>query len=240
MTIVQQGSREEEQAVDDGLDGNLFFDYDITDLRAEEQKAFLGYMSMDVVDPPTGALWGKWNCRDLDPGFVNTLANDYMSRLDNCSEEHSMGIAVRQRWLQKGSDGKVPFWSYIKGKNIEEVPMITFNREGMEAIRGNELWVLEGNHRRLGLAKCIRNMEQELEDTKQKISEIKKGKYKAPKDDENGESESEASKEVAAPKALKAAEERVAYLEKMIKTTSHKWAIRLYDRGKRRAVLAMR
>jgi hypothetical protein len=238
LTESQPRKRKEEEAVDDSIDGDLYFDFDITQLRAKQQEAFMGYMSMDVVDPPVGAIWGYWNNRSVDPSFVESMAIDFVSKLESCVGVYAIPIAVRPHWLYEGTILK-----HVDGKRLDEVPTIRFTDEGAEAIRDDQLWVLGGNHRRLALAMCIQNLKTELEEKKALVAELRqaeKGKAKAKDTDEDNmqvSSDSDDGGRVSAKKKrdrkrdLRDAEDRISFLEGKLVTVSPKWAILLYNRG---------
>lgn len=59
----------------------------------------MGYMSMDIIDHPRGAIWGKWNDRVVQTGWVSSLVTAYTKRFDNCLDENAMDIAVDPKWL---------------------------------------------------------------------------------------------------------------------------------------------
>jgi hypothetical protein len=210
----------------------------------------MGYLSMDVVDPPQGAMWGKWNNRSVGQNFVDSMAAGFVNQLENCVERYAIPVAVRKAWLRP----TVKPMERINGKRIDQVPTISFTVEGARAIANNELWVLGGNHRRLALAKCMEDLRTELEDKRAFIADLKvelkteeiekekdaeknkKGKDKmvlsGDEDADAGAGGAKGNKKRRNKSfELKEAEDRVRFLEDKIVTISPKWAIVLYDRG---------
>jgi len=45
----------------DGEDRNKFNSITLTELQKEKKAAEMGYMSMNLINPPNGAFWGKFN-----------------------------------------------------------------------------------------------------------------------------------------------------------------------------------
>jgi len=179
----------------------------------------MGFLAMDVVDPPEGAVWGRWNDRVVKQDFVDGLAKQFELHVENCVEEFAIDVAVRPSWL----DQSVKMASHVDGEVIQDVPTIMLSAAGVEAIRGGELlWVLGGNHRRLALMKCIANMREELVKNAERVADVKEGKFKF-----KGEGDKEAEK----AKMLKKLDTRAAFLERRLDSVSTEWVIRLYNRG---------
>jgi hypothetical protein len=202
--------------IDEGFDGNKFFGHYVKDLRRSKTNSILGYLAMDVVRPPDGAMWGKFNNRALDEGWVDTMAESFAANMDNCANDHSMEIALDPDWLENAEQ----ILKSVDGLTIEQVPIIKFNAKGKIAIKEDNLWVLGGNHRRMAVLKYMKIMEAESEKTKQSIAKAKEGK-----------TEDDIAKLYAEDEGmLKWSEERVKVLEAKMET-SRLWSVRVYDRG---------
>ena len=159
---MQKGTgRDETHIAEDGLDGTLYFEESIQSLRGYIRDATIGYATMNLVNPPVGAYWGKYNNRIVIPDWITNLVADYKKRLDNCIDAHAIDVAIRPKWLLDVE--KVQKWKTVQGYDVGVVPELEFTDAGLEAIRRNDLWVLGGNHRRLALCKYIEDMKAEVE-----------------------------------------------------------------------------
>ena len=49
---------------------------------------------MDIINPPKGALWGKYNNRPISYPWIKSLFKTFMSSMDNCSDNNSLDITI--------------------------------------------------------------------------------------------------------------------------------------------------
>ncbi|KAH9019230.1 hypothetical protein EDB85DRAFT_1896816 [Lactarius pseudohatsudake] len=189
----------------DGRDGAEFGGFQKSELREKKKAAELGYLSMDIVDPPKGAFWGKFNDRKVDEQWVNKLVTSFTENLENCTDVTAIEVAVKKTWV-KNLDSVMPT---VDMHQLSEVPDIEFTDEGKEAIARGNLWMLGGNHRRKALTKYRKMKSEELKTMKNQVGKM--------------ETEALADEELDTAKAeVKRLEETVA--------ASSIWVIRLYDR----------
>lgn len=174
-------------------------------------------MKMDVVQPPTGASWGKFNNRAINDDWVKKLSTSFEDSLDSCTDQTSMDVALDPEWLEN----RTSIVPSVEGLNIDDVPQIRFNPTGSAAIQRNNLWMLSGNHRRLAVVKYVMQLQKELDDANAAIDEIT---TKQNTDDQVDDSFN------GAENRLKEAQDLVSSLEAKIKT-SRFWTVRIYDRG---------
>lgn len=204
------------RGVDEGIDDNKYFGYDLTKLRKAKKDAWLEYMAMDIVDPPDGAVWGTFNNRLLDKNWVGTMCASFATNIDNCYDEYAIDVAVDPAWIVNIEDR----WASVDGHDIHEVPLIEFNEIGALAIKDKNLWMLGGNHRRLALLKYIDILKDEIAASMEAVAGVTKGMTDA-QIKELGEGDVE---------TIKQHEDRAKALQEVI-DRSHLWAVRLYDRG---------
>ncbi|KAH9048595.1 hypothetical protein EDB83DRAFT_2522862 [Lactarius deliciosus] len=194
----------------DGRDGAEFGGFQKSELREKKKAAELGYLSINIVDPPEGAFWGKFNDRKVDEQWVNNLVTSFTENLENCTDVTAIEVAVKKTWV-KNLDS---IMSTVDRHQLSEVPDIEFTDEGKEAIARGNLWMLGGNHRRKALTKYRKMKSEELKTMKNQVGKM-----------ETEALADEARKELdTAKKAVKRLEETVA--------ASSTWVIRLYDRDK--------
>lgn len=173
-------------------------------------------MKINVVRPPTGALWGKFNDRAINHDWVKRLTASFVENMDSCTDDNSMDVALDPAWLEN-SGTIVPT---VEGLDMEDVPLMAFNAEGAAAIKRNNLWMLSGKHRRLAVMKYIEQLEKELHDANNAIEDIIEEKTDDEADDLFDGVE----------KRLNDARELVGVLEMKIKKSSF-WTVRIFDRG---------
>jgi hypothetical protein len=198
------------------MDDGIFFGFEIADLRQLYDDAFLGYLRMDVVHPPDGAIWGKFNNRSVNLTWVNDLAASFADLLDNCTNLHAMQVTIDPRWLVNPNLKHIS----VNGLKVDKVPLMEFNEEGEAAIKNDNLWVLSGNHRCLALARYIDKMRSDQEKMKLAIKE----ELKARKDQVVADVDPEKEKD------LKEVQDMVKSLQAKIDSSSM-WAVAVYDRG---------
>lgn len=217
--VINKSKKEESKitaVLDEGIDDGKFFDYEVETVRKWKQDAFLGYLSMDVVQPPPGAIWGKFNNRSVNESWVKALAAAFGKNIDNCSNDYSMDLALDPKWL---IDPTVILAS-VDGLKIHQVPVVNFNELGLLSIKNDNLWMLGGNHRRIALTRYITKMTSELVEMKAAIKEETAGKTE----------EDIAKMDSECASTLKEAHNRIQMLEEKIES-SCMWTVRVYDRG---------
>jgi hypothetical protein len=196
------------------LQEDTFMGFTLEELRSKKHAAYIGYLSINLYDPPKEATWGKHNDRTVNPGWVSQLVKDFAKRVDNCTNEDALEVAVRRAWV-KNIDLVLPM---VNDKTIGDVPEIEFTREGMEAIQPDNLVMLGGNHRRLAVKIFVDTVQKQLEQTSKKRDEKASQAHK--QSDVSGTTAQE----------LKKLEGKVEWLEKKLKSSQH-WVIALYDIG---------
>lgn len=201
---------------DEGIYNNKFFGHDITLLRSKKSNAELGYLKINIIDPPIGTVWGTFNNRPTDGRTINEMVSLYEKHLDNCSQDHAMYITLDPTWLVHPDS----FLKNVDGYTIDQVPALEFTPDGIRAIKTTGLWMLSGNHRRLALIKYVDKLKEQLEDAKASIDEIAQGKSP----DEIAQMGEDVVKE------LKEEEDRVTALKERIEK-SYFWAVKVYDKG---------
>jgi hypothetical protein len=186
----------------------------LEELRSKKQAAYIGYLSINLYDPPKEATWGRYNDRAVNNSWVAQLLHDFARRLDNCTNEDALEVAVRRHWIQN-LDKVLPM---VNDKTIRNVPEIEFTRDGLLAIQPDNLVMLGGNHRRLALKLYVDELKQQLEKARSKS----KGK----------EVQAHKHSDITGPYAseLENQEEKVKWLERKLLTSQH-WVIALYDMG---------
>jgi hypothetical protein len=70
------------------------------ELEYRKGIARVGFLSMNLYDPPPEATWGLYNDRKINDGWVNDLVEAFKVRCDNCSEEDAIEIAIKPEWLK--------------------------------------------------------------------------------------------------------------------------------------------
>jgi len=171
---------------------------------------------MNIIDPPEGAIWGKFNNRPLNQAWVHSLSESFTSDKDSCTDGYSLDVALDPAWLQ---DSTV-FLPTVEGLAIGDVPVMRFNTEGKLQIKDNNLWMLGGNHRRQALRLYVDNMKEELLKTKQAIDKAISGKTDVEVRGMNSDQLT----------TVREGQERMKILQDKI-DNSGMWTVRVYDRG---------
>jgi hypothetical protein len=194
-----------------------FMTFPLERLRGKKDEAFIGYLSIDLYDPPKEATWGRYNDRIVNQRWVRELVEDFRKNVDNCTNEDALEVAVRREWIQNADD----ILPTVNDKSIEEVPMMEFTREGKEALQPDNLIMLGGNHRRIALKTYVEEIKEQLEVMKVKLKAKEEAAHK--------------SSDITGPigQELRQVKEQVEKLEKRL-GTSQKWVVRLYDIGEER------
>jgi hypothetical protein len=193
-----------------------FMSYPLEQLRGKKQDAFIRYLSMNLYEPPKQATWGRYNDRVVNDEWVAQLVNAFIKRLDNCTNEDSLEVAVRRSWI-KNAEKILPT---VNDKMIQNVPLMEFSAEGRQAIEPDNLVMLGGNHRRLALKEFVDGIKQQLESWKAKRAEK--------------EAQADKASEISGPivDEVKMIKEKIEWLEKKIASSQH-WAVALYDIGRK-------
>lgn len=220
------------QTSDEGIVNNKYFGFDITEIRSTKQKAFVGYLSLNVIDPPDGTVWGRFNNRAVNQPWVNKLCEAYVKNwVDNCTDVQSMDVVidldhlVNDRPDPKADPKAVPppdaILTSVEGLTIHAVPEMKFTPEGREAIKAEGgLWMLSGNHRRLALTKYVNDLKIEIEKITAKVVKIV-GKLT---DEEIGDLEPNVLESV------RVAQDTIKEKEETLRR-SGLWAIKIHDKG---------
>ena len=164
-------------------------------------------MSMNIVEPPQGACWGRFNDRILNPAWVQELVEGFRQYLDNCTDIKAIDVGVKREWLEDD----MQIVKSVEGRKIEDIPLIRFSEAGKAETANKNLWVFGGNHRRAALCIYISKLEEERTKTQQKITAI-----------ETGTSNEQQN--------LGSLKNKLEKLAKKVEVDKH-WVIRLYDRG---------
>lgn len=202
--------RDKAVEVDDDKDGRGvvaetdFMSFPTKVLNQRKTNAQIGYLSMNLYDPPAEARWGVYNDRKINGGWVTYLVTDFKREYGNCMEDDSIEIAIKPEWI-KNIDQVM---QKIGGMSIKDLPEMEFSEEGQAAISPDKLVILGGNHRRAAVRQYVDDMEAEIE------IEEKKLKMKG----------SEAVEETSALRA------RIGRM-KAVASEARFWAVRLYDQG---------
>lgn len=216
---LEKKDKEPEEIAEGGasvaVDRHLFMGYDITMLRGKIHGALLGYMRINLINPPEGAHWGQFNDRAIREDWIRDLSNDYRDTfVDNCSDRRAIDIAVKTGWLAMDAK-KIP--STPNGKKIGEMPMLEFNKVGAEEVKPKNLWMLGGNHRRVALTGHLDKIRSEIKELKEILAAQQavqvSGGFKGTLDVEGN-------------KIL----ERIGLLEEKVER-EEQWVVRLFDRG---------
>jgi hypothetical protein len=172
---------------------------------------------MNLIDPPTGAVWGQFNDRKIQSKSVKKMALDFQSDLDNCTDRTTIDIAVKKEWLSKSCK----FHRTVDGMKINDVSQLKFTAQGAKEIRDNNLWVLGGHHRREALIVYITKKKEQLANAEKERSKI---------EGQNGASQEPGSDVPANGATEKELDEKIMKLEADI-TMGSLWVVRVYDRG---------
>ena len=155
---------------DDAIEGGLYIGFNITDLRRKKQQALLGYMCIDLLDPPARAQWGHFNDRLVDPSWIRGLMDHYEKMVDNCTDATVIDAAVKKAWVSNLDDIK----SSVEGERIEDVLMMSFTEAGVEEMAPNNFWMLGGNHRRIALRNWVDGKQKEVDIQNALLEKLKK------------------------------------------------------------------
>ena len=206
-----------------GQDDSEYFDFEVNVLRKKKQEAQLCFLSMNLISPPDGAFWGKFNDRVLVSKWVSDMVQVLKGGLDHTADENAINVAVKREWIVGMEEQNVEAFlkanAHSEGKDIEEVPEVKFTELGLKEIKNRNLWMLGGNHRREAMKVIAAGLVNEIEEERKVLAKLKR---------ENQEGDVVGIKNAE----ISATEERLQKLEKKLSKTS-KWAVRLFDRGER-------
>lgn len=60
----------------------------------------VGFVSMNLYEPPAGATWGVYNDRKIKDAWVKRLYTDFHRSYDNCTEEDCLEVGIKLEWLK--------------------------------------------------------------------------------------------------------------------------------------------
>jgi hypothetical protein len=141
-----------------GVNAGLIFRKPIKECKKLAGRAFLGYLAMDVLNPPTGSVWGEFNDRIVDEESIKKLKIKFLEDLANCDEDTTMSVAVKKAWvsnLEKSTRD-------VDSIYIHELPLLELTPEGETAIPQEKLWFFSGNHRRTALQRYVDELKKGL------------------------------------------------------------------------------
>jgi len=152
----------DEDVVEDGMSAPLreteFMGFDIKMLEKRAAQAFVGYLSMNVYEPPSAATWGLHNDRKIDDTWVTDLVTAFKKSVNQTSEKNVIEMAMRPQWLSN----REAVLRTVNGLGIEEVPVMEFTEEGEAEMSPNGLIMLGGNHRRAAVRKYVDWLENQI------------------------------------------------------------------------------
>jgi hypothetical protein len=214
------------------VDDKTFMGLNIRMLREKIEKATMGYMRIDLINPPPGSYWGQFNNREIMENQVKPLLKDFVENwVDNCCDAHAIEVAVKPGWLVLNPrDPKVPI--KVNGMDIMNVPALEFTREGADAIIENNLWMLGGNHRREALRRFLDDIAKKISELKAGIAKLQEDQHKAGLPGASEYSGYTIEKDKEGDRLQREIEE----LEEKI-ATDRMWVVRLIDRGAPRDIL---
>ena len=227
--------------VAESAEGAVFMGFDVTELRGKIQDALLGYLAMDLIDPPEGACWGQFNDRPIELKWIKDLTRSFQEDgVDNCIDKTAIEVAVRpDAWLKNrrvggteakeagehmvvgdGADADADaekldgqdILPSVEGKKIHKVPLMQFTSRGKEEVKKDQLWILGGHHRREALKDRREKKALELEACRKSLESLGDG----------AGTQSEARSALA---------QKIKELEKLL-AEEKLWVVKLYDRGK--------
>ena len=172
-------------------------------------------MSMSLLNPLRGAIWGEHNDRQLSEKMVDSLVSAFKGLVDNCKDTEAIPVVVRKSWISNLET----MVESPNGMDIKSMPEMQFTEVGRAAIQPNNLWVLGGNHRRTAIIAYTEWVREE----QKKTAEAQDG-VKAKEKAATGEQLKSLLAEAVRLKKIE--EEWEQKLEK-----ARTWVVVLYDRG---------
>jgi hypothetical protein len=147
----------------EGINAGIIFRMPVKDCEKKAAGALLGYLAMNVLDPPKGTTWGNFNDRPVDEPTVRKLVTKYKTDLVNCDEKTAMWAGVKKSWVKNLGEAKKT--EELAGMYIHELPLLVLTPEAEKAILKEKLWFFSGNHRRTALEKYVDGLKKEAERT---------------------------------------------------------------------------
>ena len=173
----------------------VFDGFEVTELRARKKEVELGYLRMELCDPPAGAKWGEFNDRPVDEKVVKELVSAFHKHVDNCTEGTAIDVVVQAGWLEN----EAKLHSSVKGLGIWEVNALTFSKEGKRGIKAEVLLMLEGNHRCQGVKRYVKALKKKHKGIEKQQKAVRgKGKKTGGSIEDKGEATPEKGKEEVA------------------------------------------
>jgi hypothetical protein len=77
-----------------------FMSMTIAELEKRKAEVRVGFMCMNLYEPPPEATWGIYNDRKINETWVNDLVGYFKNRCDNCTDDDCIEIAIRPEWLK--------------------------------------------------------------------------------------------------------------------------------------------
>ena len=189
--------------------------FTIKQLQEWKKDATLGYLKMNIYEPPAEAYWGKHNNRVINEEWVAQLTQHFWENLENCTNADAIDMVVDKEWIKNADH----ILDSVDGKKIEDVQEIQFTAEGKAAISPNNLLMLGGNHRRLAMKMFVDELKAHLEVTEEEHNPKNKRWEKTTTFQEDSLSEQTSRLKL-----------RIDELERRIGISQH-WVVRLYSKG---------
>jgi hypothetical protein len=210
-------SKQEALSSGDNIDVDIILGEELKWLEHEAENLEAGYLAMNVLDPPKGAEWGRFNEREVKKSWIEQLVKEFPNKLHNCRNVTAMFLGIRKSWIKNEN----AILKSVSGMDVDKVPLLELTPEAEELIKNKKekLWMMSGNHRRVALGQFIGKKKARVEELKKTIA-----KHEERKKDAKHAVESEA--------AQRRAKDELDELEREIDIKS-RWVVRLYDRGER-------
>jgi len=127
-------------------------------LRKKKQEAFIGFMCINILEPPEGAEWGVFNDKVIKSKWLETFRLKFHNRAgpEIYIDKNVIDIRVKRHWIENIQESL----QTIEGMT-DRVPKMKLTLEGFEETQPKNLWVFSGNHRRQALGLYIADKKQE-------------------------------------------------------------------------------
>jgi hypothetical protein len=112
----------------EGINAGIIFRMPIKECKKKAAAASLGYLAMDVLNPPKGTIWGQFNDRKVDEESLKTLVEKYKQDFLNCDEDTAMWVGIKKSWVKNVGEAKKT--EELVGMDIDELPMLELTLEG--------------------------------------------------------------------------------------------------------------
>jgi hypothetical protein len=192
-----------------------FMGHTYDELNAWKSDALIGFMKINIINPPAEMRWGAFNDRTINKEWVADLVKDFWVNLANCTSADAIDMVVRREWI-KNPDGIL---AAVDGKTIQEVQEIEFTPNGLKEMAPKNLIMLGGNHRRVAMNDFFVELETQLKVTREQyqLEEINMEEVGMDQDEESDNRN-------------RLLMSRVNELERRISNSQH-WVVQLYDKG---------